>query len=71
MYLFIVKRETASGGGGEREGDREFQAMFMLLAQSLMWGSNSTEREIMIFAEIKSRTLNQLSHPGALKESSF
>ena len=37
----------------------------MLSAQSPMWGLNSTNREIVTWAEIKGRTLNPLSHPGA------
>ena len=58
-------RGSASGGGAERERDREFYAGSMLSVQSLMQGLNSQNHEIMTWAEIKSCTLNLLNHPGA------
>ena len=40
VYLFILRaRENASGGGAEREGEKESQAGSSLTAQSLMGGS--------------------------------
>ena len=39
LSLFIL-RERNSGGGAEREGDRESEAGSTLTAESLMWGSN-------------------------------
>ena len=47
IYLFLreregeKKREKASRGGAEREGDRGSQVGFPMLAQSLTWGWNS------------------------------
>ena len=45
VYLFILRerdkqrQRDQTGGGTEREGERESQAVFVLLEWSLMWGS--------------------------------
>ena len=64
VYLLIL-RENEQGRGRKREGGTESQAGFVLSAQRSTWGLNSWSREIMIWDQIKSRTLNRLSHPGA------
>ena len=48
----------------ERERERKFQAASTLSAEPDT-GLNLTNHEIVTWAEIKSRMLNQLSHPGA------
>ena len=64
IYLFILREtESVSRGGAEREG--EFQAGSMLSAQSLSWGLNSWNWEIMTWVNVMSGMLNWLSHPGA------
>ena len=70
VYLFILrerKRENKWGRGRERRKERESQAGSILSVQSL--GLDLTNREIMTWAEIKSRSLNQLSHPDRLPRS--
>ena len=52
--LFILKR--VSGGGAEKEGERESQADFLLI-QGLI-----SQSKIMTWAETTSQTLNPLSH---------
>ena len=52
--------------GRGKERGREFQAGSTLSVRSPMQGLNLMKQEIMTWAEIKSQTLNQLSHPGAL-----
>ena len=49
-----------SGGRAEREGERKIPSR--LRTDSL--GLDLMNREIMTWAEIKSPTLNRLSHPG-------
>ena len=44
---FERDRDSMSGGGAERQGDRESQADSTLSARSLMQGSNSRNHEIM------------------------
>ena len=46
MY-FERDRESMSGGGAERVGERESQAGFTLSAQSPTWGSNPQNCKIM------------------------
>ena len=55
-------------GGAEREGDTEFEAGSRLWAASTEPNAELklTNHEIMIWAEIKSWTLNWLGRPGAL-----
>ena len=53
-------------GGVEGDGKRESQADLALSMEPDMT-LLSHDPEIMTRAEIKSRTLNQLSHPGAPK----
>ena len=69
VYLFILierERERMSRGGAERQGEKEFQAGSTLPASTEPEvGLELTDHEIMTWAKIKSRTLNQLSHPGA------
>ena len=50
--LFILEREREWTGEGQRERERESQADSALSAQSPMWGSNSTNCEIMTWAEV-------------------
>ena len=48
FYLFILReRDTASRGEAERRRERESQAGSAPAAQSLMWGWNSRNCEIM------------------------
>ena len=49
------------GVGAEREGEREYHAV----GTEPDAGLDLTNREIVTRAEIKSGTLNRLSHPGA------
>ncbi|XP_047716251.1 uncharacterized protein LOC125166382 [Prionailurus viverrinus] len=49
-------------GGAERKGERESQA-----GSGLMWGSNSTNREIMTWAEIKNWMLKPTEPPRRLE----
>ena len=60
------KRESASGGGAVREGERE-RIPSRLRADSAEpdAGLSLTNREIMTGAKVKSWLLNGLSHPGA------
>ena len=59
---FEREKESTGRGGTEREGERESQQLGIPRTWDPM---NPTNREIMTCAEIKSQTLNQLSHPGA------
>ena len=67
VHLFSRERQSVSRGGAEREGGTESKA------GSRVWavvtepdvGLEPTNREILTWAEIKSRMLNCLSHPGA------
>ena len=61
-FYFERVRETVSGGRAERERGRESQ--IVLIAQRRM-GLDLMNHEVKTGAEIKSRTLNPLSHPGA------
>ena len=69
-FIYLRERErereraSMSGGGAERKGDRESRAGSRLLAQSLMPGSNSWNREILTWVKSKSQRLNRLSPPG-------
>ena len=64
LGLFIYfKRDRAHVREGQRE--RESQAGSPLSAQCLMRGFNVTNCKIVIWVEIKSQTINLLSHPGA------
>ena len=59
LFIYFERdRDSTSGGGTEREGDRESQAGSVLPAQSPTWGSNSQNREIVTRAETKSQMLN-------------
>ena len=65
-FLFFRERErkiVRAGGGGKGEGERISQACSNIQhrAQCKAW---SQDPEIMIWAEIKSWMLNQVSHPG-------
>ena len=64
MYLFI--RESKSG-----EGQRETLQADSPLSMEPELRAQSLNPEIMICAEIKSQTLNQLSHPGTSSQVSF
>ena len=69
FYFWERQRQNASGLGAEREGDTESEAGSRLWAVSaeLDVELEPTNREIMTWA---SRTLKQLSHPGAPGASS-
>ena len=51
-------------GGAEGDRKRKFPKWVLHWLQSPMWGLELTNYEIMTWAEIKSWTLNQLSHPS-------
>ena len=61
--------ESKQGRGRERETERIPSRSHAVRTEPDM-GLKLTNREIMIGAEIKSRTLNRLSHPGAPKAGS-
>ena len=64
IYLSERERErekTQAGGRAERETKR------LLTEQTAQHGAQSQDPGIMTWAETKSRTLNQLSHPGIPK----
>ena len=63
IYLFWETTCT-SRGGAEKEGEREAQADSEASTESHM-GLELTDRKIMTWTEIKSRTFNQLCQPGA------
>ena len=56
-------RVCVSGGGAEREGEREVRAGSALTANS---GLDPVNRGVVTRAEIKSQTLTRLSHPGSV-----
>ena len=60
IKFIYFERDTnsASGGGAEKEGERESQAVSTLSEQSWMQDSNSRNQEIMTWAENKSLMLN-------------
>ena len=65
----MFERERKRGGGGQRVGDRESQAgSFLTVSTEPNAGLEPTNHKIMTQAEIKSQTLNQLSHAGAPKQ---
>ena len=65
-YLFWeTESELKWGKGRERRRKRESQAGSTSLVQG-QHGAQPTKCEIMSWAEIKSQTLNGLSHPGLL-----
>ena len=79
IYLFWERgreeergRETehTSRGGAEREGERIPNRLCVVSAEPYE-GFDLTNHEIMTWAEIKSQTLNQLSHPGAPRFCNF
>ena len=61
IYLFLTEREW--GRGREREAERENPKQ-ALHGQHGACSSNSTNHEIMTWAETKSWMLNQMRHPG-------
>ena len=69
LLIYVRETETVQVGDGqrerEREGERESQAGSTLPAQSPMQPSNPQNCETTTWAKTKSRTPNQLSHPGA------
>ena len=66
MCIFLFwESERARERGTEREGDRESQAGSCTVSTELYVGLELMNREIMTWVEIKSRMLNQLSHPHA------
>ena len=75
MFIYFWRRErhSMSRGGAEREDDTESKAGSRLWAVSTEpdVGLRPRNLEIMTWAEIKSRTLNWLSHPGAPQKSVF
>ena len=78
MFIYFWERERKRErenelGRGQREGDTESQAGSRLWAVSAEpdAGLEPTEHKIVIWSEIKSQTLNWLSHPGSPKKFSF
>ena len=62
--LFILReRKIVSGEGAEREGEGENPRLCTASVGPDV-GLESTNRQMMTQAEIKSRTLNRLSHSG-------
>ena len=71
LSLFIL-RESAElkWGGAEREGERKkFPSRLCTARRKPDPGLKPTNHSIMTWAKSKSRTLNQISHPGTLKFS--
>ena len=68
MYVFISF--MVGEGQREREGDKILSRLHTVSAEPDS-GLEPTNREILTRAEIKSRTLNRLSHPGAPTIKSF
>ena len=66
LSLFILREREGTGEGQrEREGERE-NSKQALCCQHRDWHRlDLTNHEIMTWAQIKSQTLNWLSHPGA------
>ena len=64
-------KESAQAGEGQTERERENPQQVSLSVQSPMQDLDPMNCEIMTEAEIKSRMLNQLSHPGAPSEVCF
>ena len=64
IYLFWEREHEPGEGEREREGERESQAVSTELDEGL----DLTNCEIMTWAEIENRVLNQLSHPGTPSE---
>ena len=58
------EREHEQEGGREREGERIPSRLHSVRPEPDV-GLDLTNHEIMTRAEIKSRMVNQLSHPGA------
>ena len=67
IYFWERQRQNASELRTETEGDTESKAGSRLRAASTEpeVGPKPMNREIVTWAETKSRTLNWLSHPGA------
>ena len=65
LYLFIL-RESTSGGGAEKDRER-IPSKLHFVSTEPDAGLKPTNREITTWAEIKSWTLNRLSHSGTLK----
>jgi len=70
IHLFILEREhvqTGRGGGGrERESSGRLSTECRTPREA-----RSQDHEIMTRAEIKSQSLNRLSHPGVPKVDTF
>ena len=71
LFIYFERdREHEQGKGRDRGRERESQAGSALQLHSPTLGLSSTNCEIMTWAEIKSLTLNQLSHWAAF-DSTF
>ena len=64
MFIFDRDRECVSRGEAERGGQRIWSRLYTDSREPDV-GLKPMNHEIMTWAKIKSRTLNQLSHPGA------
>ena len=66
LFIYFERGRESMGREGQRQRERERQSQAGSAgsAQSLTCGSNSRNCEIMTWAGIKSRMLNQTSHPG-------
>ena len=69
MYLFMLReRECMSRERAEKDRERErIPSRLHAVSTEPDAGLEPTNHKIMTRAEIKSQTLNQLSHPGAPK----
>ena len=65
MFIYFEReRESTSRGGAERERETECQAGSISSASEPDTGFDLTNHEITTRAKIKSRTLDQQSHPS-------
>ena len=71
LFIYFERdRERASGGGAESRRER-IPSRLSLVRTKPDAGLKLMNQEIMTWAEIKSQTLSQLSHPGAPRRHCF
>ena len=71
MFTYLFReRAQAEEGQKERERERIPNRLYTVSPEPDV-GLEPTNWEIMTCAEIKSQTLNQLSHPGAPKTKNY
>ena len=64
VYLFIYERGRERGGGQRERGRQGIPSRLRAVGAGPDAGLELMNHEITALAEIKSRTLNRLSHPG-------